>query len=485
MSAQSKDYIRWSIVGGLCFLLVHLMLIFRFAPFGDEVWDLSGDCWGVYLAGGRYTVTLMRAIFSHCGVPVAYGLAASIYFGLAVALQLRILRLDDVWNRMVYVVFSVGIVQISYLMINAFIADAVCFGLLAVTLAYWMAECALKERRLILLVFSVFMGMLGLGAYQLLAMLLPCLFLAQLLVNRSEPCVASLSGVLKRCVYFVLWCAVVVVCNQALASGLKLLCSEEDMQIVGGYQASLITWGDMDIVTHVLHIGKQWCMHLVGITYPGEWVYVTVVGALLLVLRDVWRGDGAIQLRVVYSLAAVGLYVLPFLPIAAMGEDRGARLFLSQPLAYAALWSLALAPRMKRLPEWGIGAICLFVLLQAVYEVSSIAYYQQRMYEQSVAARAEIIRLARHTPVPEGVDVRLCPIVVQGKLRLAIHEADKHNSCIPAPGDDFLELFLGESILRNVNPANTSQLAEFADMPVYPSAGSIRYHDGAVLVKLR
>lgn len=93
--AETKNFLQTAIAVALCFLLVNLLIIFRFGPFGDEGWDLTGECAGIYLAGGRFLVTIYRLIFSPCGVPVAYGIAAAIYFGLALAIQIKILRIQN------------------------------------------------------------------------------------------------------------------------------------------------------------------------------------------------------------------------------------------------------------------------------------------------------------------------------------------------------------------------------------------------------
>ena len=74
--------------------VIHLIEILKTKPFQTPppyeklIGDLTGKYSGSYLAGGRFTVHLYRLIFSHSGVPVAYGIASSLYFGLAIAPKL-------------------------------------------------------------------------------------------------------------------------------------------------------------------------------------------------------------------------------------------------------------------------------------------------------------------------------------------------------------------------------------------------------------
>lgn len=484
-SDESKRYISNAAIAALCFLLVHLMMVFRFAPFGDEVWDLSGKCWGIYLAAGRYTVTLCRMFFSDCGVPVAYGIAASVFFGLAVAVQMEVLKVRSAWSRMVYIAASVGIIQISYLMINAFIADAVCFGLFSASLAFYFFERWIRERKLKDLLVSIPLGVIALGGYQLLAMLLPCMMLAVLLLNRDECPQETVGGVIRKLACCAGWCLVIVAFNLLAVRVGKMFSPAADLKLVADYQASLITLGKLDVVTHILHIGKQWCIHLVGMAYPGEWVYATALVAVALLLRDIARMEKTVALRLCYALLVICLYVIPFLPIAAIGEDHGARLFLAQPLACAALWTLALKPRICQIPSWLVGALCLIVVLKAAYIVSDTAFYQKRLYDQSLENRLEILTKAWMTPVPDGVDARFCPVVIQGDYRSPLHKNDRYNSCIPAAGNGYMEQYLCSRNIHSVEPGRGKYAKQFNQMPVYPAAGCMRYHEGVILVKLK
>ena len=352
-------------------------------------------------------------------------------------------------------------------------------------LAFYFFERWIRERKLKDLLISIPLGVIALGGYQLLAMLLPCMMLAVLLLNRDECPQETVGGVIRKLACCAGWCLVIVAFNLLAVRVGKMFCSAADLNLVADYQASLITLGQLDVVTHVLHIGKQWCMHLVGIAYPGEWVYVTALVAVVLLLRDIARMERPAVLRLCYAMFVICLYVIPFLPIAAMGEDRGARLFLAQPLACAALWVLALKPRMHRVPSWLVGTFCLIVVLKAAYVVSDTAFYQKRLYDQSLEIRSEILTKAWMTPVPGGIDARFCPVVIQGELRSPLHENDPYGSCIPSAGNGYMEQYLCSRNIQTVMPDRNKYSEQFRLMPVYPAAGCMRYHEGVILVKLK
>ena len=471
-------------MASVCFLLVHLMLIFRFAPFGDEVWDLSGKCWGIYLAGGRYTVTLFRVIFSECGVPVAYGITSSIFFGLAMAIQMKILRIENVWNQFIYTGFTVSCIQLSYLMVVAYHADSILFGLFAMSLAYWMYERYLQASGKRLIVYSSILAALGLGSYQFFGLLLPCFFLLKLLINRDEH-TSTLAAIFKKACHFALWCIMILVLYCAFSSLGKLFCQAEDLALTSSYQHSLIMWGRMDIITNILHIGKQLTLHLLGLSYPGEWVYGTTLLPLFLLMKDIWQDKKIRSLRHVYVLIPMAVYLIPFIPLAIFGTESGARCYLAQPLACAAVWCLAIRPRIKQIKPWVAASISVFIMLKASYVVSDMAFYQKRLHEQAMVLRSEIVSRALALDVPDGVDANACPIVVNGNLYTAIREKDIYGSCIPAAGSGRLEKYLDLTGIRYARQDKQKLAPIFKNMQLYPQTGSIKYHEGNILVKLR
>ena len=431
-------------------------------------------------------VTLFRIIFSECGTPVAYGLASSIFFGLAVAIQMKILRIKKWEVQLLYIAFSVSIVQLSHLMINTFIADAVCAGIFFISLAYWLYEQNYTQTRDIKsLLASILLATFGLGAYQFLGLILPILFLACLMIKRTDKGQQNPIQLLKQCVAFFCWCVAILALNFVFIAIGKSACDPQELAVTSSYQASLITWGKLDFVTHFLHIGKQWVTHLLGLGYPGEWIYPTALLPLLLIIKDIRTTCSNSVTRCIYTSVAIAIYVLPFLPIAVMGEDHGARLFLAQPVACASLWALAVAPRLKRLKPWCIAAISIFVSLKASYVVSDMAFYQKRLHEQALVLRSEIVSRALSVNVPEGVDVNACPIVVKGSLYTDIRKNDIYNSCIPAPGDDYLEQYLNLAGMKQAARHMQELAPVFETMPIYPHSGSIKYHHGTILVRLR
>ncbi len=472
-------------MASVCFLLVHLMIIFRFAPSGDEVWDLTDECWGIYLAGGRFTVTLFRIIFSDCGVPVAYGITSSIFFGLAVAIQMKILRIENTWNQFIYTGFTLSCIQLSYLMVVSYHADAILFGLFAMSLAYWMYERYLQTSGKQLLVCSVILAALGLGTYQFFGLLLPCLFLLLLLIKKDDNTTPTLAALFKKACHFSLWCVSILVLYYALSCLGKWFCNAEDLALTESYQNALILWGKMDIFTNILHIGKHLVPHLLGLSYPGEWTYCTALLPLFLLMKDIWQDKKIRNTRNVYVLIPIVVYLLPFIPLAVLGTESGPRCYLAQPMACAALWCLAIRPRIKQIKPWVAASISLFIMLKASYIVADMAFYQKRLYEQSLVVRAEIVARALQAEVPEGVDINTCPIVTNKPYTSQLREADKYGSYVPTPGNNHLEWYLDMSGVRKIKKGDPVLTPVFEQMEVYPKTGSIKYHEGNILVRLR
>lgn len=481
MHTKDNQFLNGALTAAACFLLVYLAMIFRFAPFTDEIWDWSADNWGIYLAGGRYTVTLIRSIFSACGVPVAYGIAASVFWGCSIAVQMEILQVRNPWLRFLFIAFSVGVVQLSYLMTCSFLVDAVCLGLLCCSLAYWFFDQWLQDKRKHKLALSVFLGVLGVGSYQFLAMMLPICFCGVALLRAERDKTADL---FRRGLLFVGWSVAILICYFLVAKTCNLLCSAEDLAIVNSYQETLILWGQLDLVSQVLHIGKQWVMHLIGISYPGEWVYAISFIALIVVILDICKSVGKRSERFVYVFLAISLYVLPFLPIAVLGDDKGARLFLAQPTSCAILCTLAVAPRIRHFPTWLLATCGCFFVLKACYVVSDASFYQKRRFEQALVLRAELYANILNAPVPPDVNLSSCPIVVQGSLITPLVEKDIYCSVVSMAGDSLLEQYLGIQRWSQANKRDPQQVREFQNMPVYPAPGSIRYWNGKILVKL-
>ncbi len=484
---ETKNFMKTALFAAVCFLLVHLLLIFRFGLSCDEIWDLTGSCSGIYLAGGRFTVSIYRLIFSPCGVPVAYGIAAALFWGLSAATQLKILQIQDKWLQFLFIAFSVSVIQLSYFMVCCYHADAICLGLFMVSCSYLFFEKAYKQRSKAVLCLSIVPAVIGIGAYQFLALLLPSLFLIQLLqnqilTNKQE----SLTRILRKAGIFGGWFLCVITTYFILSTIGKTLCPANDLNLTESYQSKLILWGKLDIITHILHMGKAWCLHLIGVSYSGEWLYASALFPLIILLHDIWKKDNAISLRLFYIFLTLCLYVIPFIPILILGRDIGPRLFITQPLTCAALWSMALVSHAQILKHWGILSLGIFVMLKACYTVSDMAFYQKRLFEEALILRNEVIARALQAQVPTEVDVYSCPILVYNDLITSIRKQDRYGSPIPACGHRAFDLYLDMSVsnMRKIYRHEKEFIPIFKQMPVYPAPGSIKYHEGKILVKL-
>lgn len=469
----------------LFFLLVYLYLSLRMAPFGDEVWDWSMTDKSVYIAAERPGLAAYLSLFSGHGVPYAYCLAAAVFFAASMCTQTHILGISCSTTHLVFIAVQASVIQFSYLMIDSFLADAVMLGVFLAS-----ASCLLvveNHGKWLRMLAAALLAAMAASVYQLLLLIIPVLYLAYTLRTAGGQDV-------RRHLMLGFKTAGVCIAGVILYHCVKTVClcgiSEDTIESVSRYQSSLITWGQLDIVTHILHLGKQWCMHLIGAGYPGEYLYATtIVPAFMLtvsILKDTnIHGAG----KLFYSILPAAVYVLPFLPMAALGEDQGARLYLAEPLACAALWILLIERKgwMSR-PAAVITACALsgLVLLKACYTVSNIAFYQNRIFIENKTAYAELKNRVAQVENQAGFATGTLPMVLSGQWLSELRKKDEFNSCIIGPDAYFFHSFMGDRQARRVRDSAIPEeelQSVLQSMPAWPEPGSVLFHKGEIIVK--
>ena len=485
MHEGPSDTISFFWKTALLFLLTYLYTALRLAPFGDEVWDWCMVNRDVYIAAGRPGLATYLNLFAGHGVPYAYCLATAVYFAAAMCLQVRLLGIAPPVGRFVYAALHISVVQYSYAMIDCFQADAVMLGIFLASLSFWLI--VRMGKRATGIIGAVLCAAAAASVYQLLLLVIPVLFLVYTLLTAKE---GELRTHLMRGLVTAGVCVGAIALYRCASFACMGLVSQSVIDSVNRYQESLVTWGQIDIATHMLHIGKQWCMHLVGAGYAGEYLYATTLIPVVLlsagILRDS-RFSGTE--RLLYGLIPLALYVLPFLPMAALGEDQGARLYLSEPLACAGLWIALVQQRgwhLKPAAARIAFALSLMVLLKACYTVSDIAFYQHRIYLESQTAFIELKDRIAQLENREGFATGTVPVVISGQWQSELRKADKFNSCIINPSDCFYHKFIGNTQCRGVRESSTPQkelAALLKSMPAWPDAGSLRFYKGEIIVK--
>ena len=469
----------------LLFLLVYLYMGLRLAPFGDEAWDWFMVDKSVYIAAGRPGLAAYLTLAAGHGVPYAYCIATAAFFALAVCLQISLLKVESQVARFSFAALQVAVVQYSYTMIDSFLADAVMLGVAISSLSFWLVSRGNTQWFHVL--GAVLCAAAAASVYQLILLVIPVLYLAYALRTMGERNV-------REHLRLGFKTAGVCIAAVALYHGVRVACmglaAEGVAESVAQYQNSLVTWGQLDIVTHVLHIGKQWCMHLVGAAYPGECLYATTLIPVLLYSAIIVRDAGRAGLEKLFYLALpVAIYVLPFLPIAALGEDQGARLFLAEPLACASLWTLLIMKKGWLLKPAQSVAACVLVslfVLKACYTVSDIAFYQYRIFRENQTEYWELKNRIAQVENKAGFATGTVPVVFSGHWQSELRKADKYNSCIINPSDVFFYSFIGDRQVKGTASSSTpgKELNEKLNtMPTWPDPGSTVYHNGEIIVK--
>lgn len=466
-------------------MLVYFSLILRQAPFGDEAWDWGMVDRSIYIAAGRPGLALYLNVFEGHGVPYAYGVAAALFFAILVSLQLSLLGCRSRVLKWAFVAVQLGIIQFSYAMIDCFLADAVMLGELCATAAYVLASrqgtgwCRLAGAAVLVAAAA--------SVYQLIVLLIPVLFMVHVFLNRknSTPLRDLRLGVKVAAVGLA-----GILLYQVVQAACKMNVSSEAIECVQSYQNTLVTWGQLDLKTHILHIGKQWCMHLIGMGYAGEYLYAScIIPVALLVVLEMRDRTRKLPHRLWYAVMPPAMYLLPFLPIAALGEDQGARLFMAEPLAAACLWILLIRKLewdLKKVAGCIVYSVSGLVMLKACYMVSDIAFFQHRIFIQNQTAHGMLKQRIAQVEDKAGLETGTTPVILCGQWKSELRKQDRFNSCIINISDFFFYTHAGDWQIipsgKSTIPADKLERLR-ADMPAWPAPGSVRYADGYIIVK--
>lgn len=491
MEASYKRFITIALFAGLAFVAIYGLLIFRFAPFTDETWDWAEDVNPIYIAAGRFFVALYHKLFHAEGVPWAYGIASAVYLSVAIAWQTTLLRIKSIPLGIFYAAVCLGIPQLSYLVICSFLIDAVCLAILLVTAAYWLIQRAetqgeCRKKLVCYGVASVLMACAA-GAYQFL-IAFPCFFALVALFNEKSS--ESLMFYLRKLLPVVFVTLASFVVYYAVSNAFKQTVPESAIAFCQNYQQSLVTWGRMPFVVHVLHIAKQMVIHLLGNAFCGEWFYAScIIPVVYLSILAFFEQSAAFWVKLLKITIILVLYIAPFIAIVVLGED-GSRLHLFEPFACAFLWVLALqrwGGLIKiQYAQIGLCVLGFFLVLKAMYVVSDMANTQNRYFEENVRIAGEIKQLALQTKVPDGCIAAELPIYVSGAYNGDDARLDKYFSCVSGISTPSFYTVVRIPNLHHISESGFSKEkieAEFATMPQYPHPDSCRYVEGKIIVK--
>lgn len=479
----STSFLREWLIYSCAFLLIYCLLIFRFGPFSDEIWDLTCNNHGVYIAAGRWGASLLRTIMSEQYVPLAYGIFCAACISCTLCILTRIYRITEWGHKIILAMISMGMVQLSYLMIASFIVDAVCLGMLLMVGSYYLLTRDTHTGQRYTVAVAIPCMAFAMATYQSLLLLIPCLLMGQYIMAPQTRSSREWWGMALR-IGSVCFAALIL---YFISKSISMYwASPEEIAGVQAYQASLVTWGKLDIVTHVLHLGKQTVEHWLGLTYRSEWIFTTCLIPTAVLAWETIRA----KKQVLMGLGCLaGLYVLPFASLWALGEDAGARLHFAQPFVAGILWVAALQRNrvLARVPQTVLIGISAFIILKASYTVCEMAFLQKRMHEDDVRRIQAVQQRAWLTPVPEGVDVFTCPIVVVGEQDF--HVPDDFKSCVrfcgSVNGRRWLYDYLGMKGMKDIGES-FSPREEIRNlvksMPLYPAGGCTKFYKGEIIV---
>lgn len=479
----------------LAFFMVYGFQILRLGLCYDEMWDQSLPLNGLYVAQGRFIGLLYRMLVGNVQmVPFAYGVSSAVYYAFAVALQIRIMRLEALGARLMYVAASVGTVHMANMIGFANQADVMILGIFLVTLGYYYYQRLRDTGKWYWGLLALSMLTIGTCCYQIHIFLFGALAVGDALRNNGGK--TDMQRLLRLA-----WPAVLMgiavgayLVLKSLSTRMMLYFDDDGsfercLHIVQNYQSGLIGWKSLPLVSNMQAIGRT-LWELASGQMWASWVFpATALPALSLLWQ--WRK------RPAKTILLFALWLLPLVPLLILaggleGRSSFFRICLHDAVPVAIVWALGVERVwwLRRLPSGLLTTLMLSMVLIGSYKVSTKAYEEKRIYEFSIRKAQEIIMAVYTEKLPEGVSPRTTPVVLLGGF--PFHGGNTcSEKCITLFDGSYF--FISNDMGQLTAPElwelpeewglQEPQLRELKKMPTYPQPGSIRYLGGKIYVR--
>lgn len=417
--------------------------------------------------------------------PFAYGVGCAVYFALSVTLQMRILNLNAVWQRALYMASCAGGIHMSVMLDYAGLADAVMLGILLVTLGYWYCQQWANTGKWYWGAFSIAATTAGVCCYQVHIFLFGMLAVGDAIGRDTTKAGKHRFLYLWKSVSVMVAAAVGYLLLKYLSMRVMLHFGADDntysyIHIAHGYQNGLIGWLTSSWQDNVASICRSFAEIAMGRIWGGWLFPVALVPTLALAWQ--WRRD---PIRI---LLLATLWLLPFVPVVMLGSGVSGkavffRLCLHDAVLPAIVWALWLgkAPWARRiLPDSLLAGFVVAMVLVASYKVSERAHESRRLYELSVSKVQEIALAARCGQLTQAPDI---PIALVGGFSF-----QGGNTCKTSCATRYSAALATVLGMENMSSQILKQLpdnirANIEAMPAYPKHGSMRLIDGKIYVR--
>ena len=475
------------------FIFIYAYHIFRFSLVPDEMLDVMINDPSIYIPHGRWGLYLFRILTWDTMAPLLSGVFSGVCVAVAIILQIRLLKLERLILKVAFTAFQLGVIQLMYVLCYAFQADVTCFGYMLATLGVLFFERGFSEKRRADMALFSLCELLALSVYQTL-LTVPCALFGLICLRGMLSGGMGVAEVWRKAFVFAGGMLAAIAVHKLLMPLFMLLPDDATKAWCACYQQDLILWLRLDWLTTARHVVKEIAMELLGAGYVGSsFLGLGLIPAVGILLQLRKRCCGMEKVTALLIWGAV--LIVPYMSIILLGEDYGPRLYVAAPMVNAAWWCLWLSCSGLADKSWCRTLVCALacaVVLKAAYCVTGMAYEAARVQEYETRLSQEITQRAWQTPVPDGVDVYSCPVVVSGGM---LPEPKVPRVLLPRhfsgrkklPFNSWYYTWTGQTSLKSIGdtPLSEERATEaLKSMPCYPLKGCCRYVDGVILVKL-
>lgn len=513
MSHQIRACLNLAIAAFLASLLVFAYPLTNFALHIDDELLSNPGAYGVDIAMGRWGITFAHAVilprpFVPFFTPIL-SLALLSAAAVATAIQLN----HEPAQRYVLVLLYVACPQFAYQLDFPFQSDCLAFGILSATLATLtlanainldkaaarplslsrerggegsLAVASTNHRRILWAAASIALLIAGLSVYQSILFVPPTIALLSCL-NRvvtertTRSIFAQLASVLG-----------LLVVSYAGYSLITVLVQQLTEIPHAAWMSAFIGWSYRAWPAIALNAVDALARDMEGGNFYGNGIYLTTWVALAAILATLAKSRGSAANISVAAILGIALLASPFALVPLFGADLPARIFLSEPVAFAGIWVIALRPAAGRLAPLQAAVVALS-LLYGCYHVSSLFFADTMALEADKLLASRIVEtIYRADP---AFDEATTPVYFSG----ATSPPD------PWRGDDFdvfggsffawdggnpdrIIAFLKLSGIATLRHPSVPQIATarlaLPTMPNWPNPNAVRLIGNVMVVKL-
>ena len=490
------------------YLFMYGLLLGRFAPLWDEVYDSFGQGMYLYITVDRWGLAAYRSFFGEGFQPYVGGVAAGMWISVALVVQVTTCRLKGYFAPLVYGAAYLSSIAWAFQVVYSHQSDAIALGILCATLA----ARDLFSRRRIHLILGAALLVFALATYQMLLLYYAAAVLTFFVFNSQ----AKEEGIVKIALKGCLTCAVAVVAMYGVSFGVHHIFAPP-AEILDGfshYHATLSCWPDIASAGGLVNCIKPFLYwelvnlrpllyNLTGSGYQGQWAYPIALMLLICILPFKARQLGWQKLFALGVIALLPYSCYPLLLMYRCGPIGGldARMGLAEPLFVATVWACLIQQAQgvsgKIAGRMVMAALLAICILKGAYRIADMARDEMKVQHAMLAQYHEMGTRARILAAQKGLE--------HPKFLVCQGEKSRRLVCPPRmlmydrtpQSEDLSKLavypigvfkafadYCGETEL---GVATEKDLAlhekALSEMPNWPMPGSVREHQGDIIIK--